>query len=640
LSEALSILKKYWGHDQFRPLQSDIVEAVLANQDVLALLPTGGGKSICFQVPAMMLDGICLVISPLIALMKDQIENLERKGISAISIHSGMTYPEVKKCLQQAAFGDYKFLYVSPERLETDLFEEFLPAIKPCLIAIDEAHCISQWGYDFRPSYLKIANLRKQLPKVSIIALTASATLDVQNDICEKLKFSKTQKRFQQSFSRPNLSYQVRIPSSKPHHLIELLKKNTECSIVYCKSRKQTQEVARLLQQHQINADYYHAGLSSIERSLKQQNWISNQCTTIVCTNAFGMGIDKPDVRLVIHYAIPESLENYYQEAGRAGRDGNNADAILLYSPHEIQDLEKLNDLRYPDSNQLKKLYTDLMNHLQVPAGIGEGQSFDFDIVDFATNFKWNVLQATYGLQAIAQEGLLYFNEQNFKPSKIVFTTSKEALYDFEHNNPALEPIIKALLRSYEGIFDYPTNIHETRIAKISSTPIELVRLKIQALHKYQVINYQPAAESPQVVLLKNRMYVDAFKFDVENLRIRKEKHAERVNQMIQYTTNESECRSQIIGVYFNDLDIKKCGKCDNCTSDKKTELNDSVFEQLSLKILEIMSHGEYSFQHIFKDIESTNVENVNEVMRYLMSEEIIEMDELGLLKIKKKGPR
>jgi ATP-dependent DNA helicase RecQ len=280
------------------------------------------------------------------------------------------------------------------------------------------------------------------------------------------------------------------------------------------------------------------------------------------------------------------------------------------------------------------------MNYLQVPAGIGEGQSFDFDLVDFATNFKWNVLQATYGLQAIAQEGLLYFNEQNFKPSKIVFTTSKEALYDFEHNNPALEPIIKALLRSYEGIFDFPTNIHETRIAKISSTPIDLVRLKIQALHKYQVINYQPAAESPQVVLTKNRMYVDAFKFDLENLRIRKEKHAERVNQMIQYTTNEIQCRSQIIGVYFNDLEIKKCGKCDNCTSDKKTELNDSAFEQINFKIFELLSQGEHSVQHILKAIDSDKIENANEVIRYLMSEEIIEMDELGLLKIKKKGPR
>jgi ATP-dependent DNA helicase RecQ len=422
--------------------------------------------------------------------------------------------------------------------------------------------------------------------------------------------------------------------------LVELLKKNTACAIVYCKSRKQTQDVARLLQQHQINADYYHAGLSSIERSVKQQNWISNQCTTIVCTNAFGMGIDKPDVRLVIHYAIPESLENYYQEAGRAGRDGKDADAILLYAPHEIQDLEKLNDLRYPDANQLKKLYTDLMNYLQVPAGIGEGQSFDFDIVDFATNFKWNVLQATYGLQAIAQEGLLYFNEQNFKPSKIVFTTTKEALYDFEHNNLALEPIIKALLRSYEGIFDYPTNIHETRIAKISSTPIDLVRLKIQALHKYQVINYQPAAETPQVVLLKNRMYVDAFKFDLENLRIRKEKHAERVNQMIHYTTNESNCRSQIIGLYFNDLEIKECGKCDNCISDKKTELNDIEFEHISQKIFELLNQGEHSIQKVLLDIGSNNIEKTNEVIQYLFSEEIISMNEMGLLKTKKKGPR
>ena len=639
-SSPVEILQRFWGHPAFRPKQEDIVLSVINGNDTLALLPTGGGKSVCFQVPALCLEGVCVVVSPLMALMYDQVNNLKSRGINAEAITSAMSFREIDKTLDRCVNGEIKFLYVAPERLKNHLFKERFKRMKVGMIAIDEAHCISQWGYDFRPSYLKIANLRKQLPKVSIIALTASATLDVQNDICEKLKFTDAQKRFQQSFSRPNLSYQVRIPSSKPHHLIELLKKNTECSIVYCKSRKQTQEVARLLQEHQINADYYHAGLSSMDRANKQQNWISNQCTTIVCTNAFGMGIDKPDVRLVIHFAIPESLENYYQEAGRAGRDGKESDAILLYAPHEIQDLEKLNDLRYPDSNQLKKLYTDLMNYLQVPAGIGEGQSFDFDIVDFAANFKWNVLQATYGLQAIAQEGLLYFNEQNFKPSKIVFTTSKEALYDFEHNNPTLEPIIKTLLRSYEGIFDYPTNIHETRIAKISSTPIDLVRLKIQALHKYQVINYQPAAESPQVVLTKNRMYVDAFKFDLENLRIRKEKHAERVNQMIQYTTNESNCRSQIIGVYFNDIDIKKCGKCDNCRSDKKTELNDVEFEQISVKILEILSHGEHSFQHISKAIESTNVEKANEVIQYLISEGIIEMNEMGLLKTKKKGPR
>lgn len=363
------ILKEYWGFNTFRPLQQEIIESVLAKKDVLALLPTGGGKSLCFQVPAMAQEGICIVISPLIALMKDQVQALNAKGIPALAVYSGMHFLEVKKTLQNAAFGNYKFLYLSPERLETSLFKEFLPAIKPTLIAVDEAHCISQWGYDFRPPYLRIADLRKELPGVPVIALTASATSKVQEDISQKLAFDKSAQKFKQSFERPNLSYSLFSPESKETKLKEVIEAVGGSAIVYCRSRKQTQQIAGLLSLHGISAQYYHAGLAAKERSEKQESWIKNETRVMVCTNAFGMGIDKPDVRVVVHYHVPDCLENYYQEAGRAGRDGKRSYAVLLYQPNEMDSLKAQTTVRYPDAIEIKKIYTALMNHLQVAAG-------------------------------------------------------------------------------------------------------------------------------------------------------------------------------------------------------------------------------------------------------------------------------
>ncbi len=634
MSESLSILKKYWGHDQFRPLQQSIVDAVMKKKDVLALLPTGGGKSVCFQVPAMMMDGLCIVVSPLIALMKDQVENLSKKGIHALAIYSGMTFFEVKKTLQDAAFGDYKFLYVSPERIETKLFSEFLPALSPCLIAIDEAHCISQWGYDFRPSYLKIAKLREELPGVPVIALTASATLEVQNDICERMMFGKNHERFQQSFARPNLSYTVIEPSSKQTKLVEILSKITGSSIVYCKSRKQTQQIAELLQQHKISADFYHAGLSNAERSQKQNNWINHKINTIVCTNAFGMGIDKPDVRVVVHHNIPESLENYYQEAGRAGRDGKSSHAVLLFDKKETNELREINILRYPEPDVLKKLYADLMNHLKVPAGIGEGQSFDFDLPLFSETFKWNILQATYGLQALSQEGLFFIAENSFRPSQLVFTVTKEQLFDFEKNQPSLEPLIKGLLRSYEGIFDYSTFIHETLLAKFTSTPIGIIRKNLQLLHQYQIAKYTPATEKPQIVLLMNRMYKDDFKFNMKNLQERKKKHLQRIEAMINFSNNTTNCRSIIIANYFNDYTSVPCGNCDNCLKLKKTFLNDTIFEKINIRINQELSKKPMPYFELAIMLSEFEKEHIQEAIQFLQSEKIISSDKFGNLSL------
>lgn len=637
MEKAQLILKKYWGHDHFRPMQEEIINAVMDKKDVLALLPTGGGKSVCFQVPAMMMEGICLVISPLIALMKDQVENLTRKGIPSLAIYSGMPFFEVKKTLQNAAFGNYKFLYVSPERLETELFLEFLPAIKPCLLAVDEAHCISQWGYDFRPSYLRIAGLREQLPGVPVIALTASATKAVQDDVCEKLLFNKAQARFQQSFARPNLSYSVFEPVSKQTKLLEIISNVKGSSVVYCKSRRQTQQVTALLQQHKVNAGYYHAGLGNEERAGRQEQWIQNQVQTIVCTNAFGMGIDKPDVRLVVHYDIPESLENYYQEAGRAGRDGKRAYAVLLCDKKETAELYELISLRYPEPEELKKIYIALMNYLQVPAGIGEGQSFEFDIALFAEVFKLNILKATYGLQALSQEGLIAYTEISFKPATLVFTASKNDLAAFEQQHPSLEPVIKGLLRNYEGIFDYPSVIYESLLAKFLSLPLPVLKEQLQQLHQYQIVQYTPQTDKPRLNLLKNRMYSDDFKFNIHDLQQRKLKHTERVMAITGYVTDTTNCRSVLIGRYFNDQAIQPCGICDNCINNRDAVLPESVFRQLSDSILETLAVRHLSLEEVEKMFINHKKEHIKKVIDFLLSEKIISTDRVGIIHLSKR---
>ena len=624
------VLKQYWGYDSFRPMQEEIINSVLKGNDTLAILPTGGGKSICFQVPALMKDGLCLVISPLIALMKDQVESLKKKGIPALQVYSGMSFIEVKKTLQNAAFGNYKFLYVSPERLETNLFLEYLTSMNINLIAVDEAHCISQWGYDFRPPYLRIEELRKRLPEVSLLALTASATKEVQDDICEKLAFRKNNQRFQKSFERPNLSYSVFNVASKQNKLLEILKNVPRTAIVYCKSRKLTKEVADLLILNGIAANHYHAGLKTEERNKKQEDWVSNKTRVIVSTNAFGMGIDKADVRTVVHYNVPDCLENYYQEAGRAGRDEKKAYAVLLYNNKELEELQQQADARFPSENEIKRVYTALMNYLQVAAGAGEGLSFDFDMQSFSNSFKINVLTANYVLKTLEQEGFISYNESMFKPSSLIFTTEKNELEDFEKSNPSLEPVIKGLLRSYGGIFDFPVNISELHLAKFTRKKVEELKQDLFQLAQSGIIDYSPQKDKPQITLLKNRMYADSFHINLGNYAKRKEKFKARIAAMIDYIKMTNSCRSKFIAIYFNDMSATKCGICDNCIKEKNASLSSGEFENISQHIFHLVKQKPLQVDELIIQSKKINKEKLWKVLDYLQAEKKLSINKEG----------
>jgi ATP-dependent DNA helicase RecQ len=624
------ILRENWGYDHFRPLQAEIINSVLEGKDTLALMPTGGGKSICFQVPALAKDGICLVISPLIALMKDQVESLKRKGILALSVYSGMSFLEVKKTLQNAAYGNYKFLYVSPERLETNLFRDFLPSMNISLIAVDEAHCISQWGYDFRPPYMRIADLREHLPNVPVLALTASATLSVQNDICEKLLFGKDQQRFQQSFERANLSYSVFNVASKQNKLLEIINSVKGSAIVYCKTRKHTRDIAELLKLNKIDADFYHAGLSNDERNKRQESWINNATRVIACTNAFGMGIDKPDVKAVVHFGVPDCLENYYQEAGRAGRDGKRAYAVLLYNDREVVDMQLQSNIRYPDRATIKQVYTSVMNFLQVAAGTGEGQCYEFDIAAFSSAFKINIITATYAIKTLEQEEILRFNEVFFKPSSLVFTADRQQLEDFEKRFPQLEPVVKGLLRSYEGIFDSPATIYESELGKFLRKNITDIKRELLILKQHGLVDYSAQKDTPQLTLLLNRMYTDSFVINLDNYLKRKKSFETRIKAMTDYISNSISCRSQIIARYFNDTSVKACGICDNCINQKALVISKEEFDQITQHIANSVYQKKISINELLSKSKQFKKEKLWKVIDYLQSEKKLSFNNEG----------
>ena len=632
--EIHQILKQYFKHESFRPLQEDIINAVLQKKDVLALLPTGGGKSVCFQVPALAMNGLCLVISPLIALMKDQVEQLRKKNITAFAIYSGMSRKEVINTLRTAGESNCKFLYVSPERLETNLFKEYLPSFHINLIAVDEAHCISQWGYDFRPPYLRIALLREELKGVPVLALTASATRDVQSDICGKLQF-KQPVIFRQSFERPNLSYSVFNVDVKINKAKEILQNVPGSSIVYCKSRRHTKEISDLLNMHGIQADYYHAGLTSDDRNKKQEAWIKNETRVIVCTNAFGMGIDKPDVRTVIHADVTDCLENYYQEAGRAGRDRKKAYAVLLYSDKELAELQLLPDVHFPSLEDIRIVYQSVMNYLQVPSSYGEGNYYDFDITDFIKKFKHDSQLVVYALKALEQEELLSFNEQVFLPAKIFFTANKELLYDFEKNNPKLEPLIKALLRTYSGIFDQLVPVHEKTIAFLLHKDLDEVINDLKRLHNFGIIQYIPQKDSPQLYFMQNRIKAEDLRIDMVNYKKRKEQYRKRIETLLEYVKKDVHCRSQFIANYFGDKAAKPCGVCDNCLRQKNITLGKEEFENIHQRIIQTLQSHTLDAKELLATLSGINKEKAWKVINHLQAEDKLVVDKNGMVKMK-----
>lgn len=628
-------------------MQEDIIRAVLDGKDVLALMPTGGGKSLCYQVPALAKNGLCLVISPLIALMKDQVENLRKKNITAYAIFSGMSRKEVKQTLQTITSSNCKFLYVSPERLETALFKEYLPGMHINLIAVDEAHCISQWGYDFRPPYLRIAALRDELPGIPVLALTASATPDVQKDICDKLELpssisvkntdgnSKSWRVFRQSFERPNLSYSVFKVDSRINKIINVLNKVPGASIVYCKSRKRTKEISELLHMQNISADFYHAGLSQEERSRKQEDWINSKTRVIVCTNAFGMGIDKPDVRTVIHADVPDCLENYYQEAGRAGRDGKTSYAVLLYDERELKELEEMVINRFPPLNDIRIVYQAVANYLQIPTLTGAGDNYSFDMADFLRKFRINSHTIIYSLKALEQDGWLSLSDQAFMSSTIQFTVNKDRLYQFEQDHPQLELIIKTLLRSYEGIFDHTIFISELLLAQLLKKDVEIIRQQLAELNNRGVIEYAPRTDIPQLVLQRDRIKSEDLSINMVAYNKRKERFQGRVKEMIRFIKETSECRSQIIASYFGDKQVHSCGICDNCLRQKNVTLSKEEFESIHLKIVNSIAEERLQIKDLLEKLNDVKKEKAWKVIEFLQSENKIEMDGGSWIRLK-----
>lgn len=628
---AHEILKKYWGYNAFRPLQEDIVMSVINGHDTLALLPTGGGKSICFQVPAMMKEGICIVISPLIALMKDQVENLVKRGIPAASIYSGMSKRMIDITLDNCIYGNTKFLYVSPERLTTDLFKARLQKMNVNLLAIDEAHCISQWGYDFRPPYLKIADLRQFLPNIPVLALTATATPQVVKDIQQKLAFKK-ENVLRKSFLRSNLSYSVLYEDAKFTKLVDILNKVPGTAVVYVRNRRKTKEIAEYLQKYRISATYYHAGLQNEERTIRQENWIKDKVRVMVATNAFGMGIDKPNVRVVVHMDTPESPEAYFQEAGRGGRDEKKAFAVLLYNEGDKQKaIHELNETM-PSIAEIKNVYNALGNYFQLAVGSGLNESNMFNLAEFCTQYNFNAVKTVKALNFLEQDEYIHVSEGVNNPSKVRIIAGKELLYKFQVEHKQFESIIKFLLRSYGGILEDFVKIDEKEIASKFKVKPEQIQKVLKHLDALEILEYEPRNNQPFIQYLKPRASGIDLYLNHELINERIKVFKQKLEAMIHYAGSRDKCRSNLLLEYFGELREDRCGICDYCVGRNKIDLNDLELSHVSDMIKNHLLQKPSTVEFLTASINYSNKEKLLNVLHWLIEHEVVAKSEDGKL--------
>jgi len=610
-----NILKKYFGHAEFRPLQKDIIQSVLDKKDTIALLPTGGGKSVCFQVPALMMEGVCVVVTPLIALMKDQVENLKQRDIMAVALYSGMSKREIEFELENCINGKYRFLYVSPERLLSQHFLGYAHHIKVSMVAIDEAHCISQWGYDFRPPYLKIAEFRNYYKGIPCIALTATATKVVIGDIAEKLELKKPQ-LFTQSFVRKNLAYIVQHEENKIEKIAHIANRIKGSGLVYVRSRKKTVEITKLLQQRNISADFYHAGLESKERNKKQEDWKKNKIRLMVCTNAFGMGIDKPDVRFVIHENKPETLEAYYQEAGRAGRDGKKSYCVFLHHPaDDLKDAENILS-KYPEPDQIKRIYELTCNYLKIALGSGAGENYNFDLNSFSEFYKLNYLSVYNCLKILEGEGYLQLSEAIHSPSRIKILCDYQTLYEWQLKHPIIDELFKVLLRSYGGMFDFYTNIFEREIAfRLKKTEI-WVKEQLEKLMKIELIDYVQQNGESKLLMLENRF--PNIHISMEKIVFLRARYKEKLDAVNAYTHNSKICRSNFLVQYFNEDSKEKCGVCDVCIEQDKKDLTIQKFKTYKRKIDHLINLTNFRSKDLAVHVSATEIEEYTLILRWL----------------------
>ena len=624
-AQTRAILQQYWGYPSFRPLQEDIVDSVMAGKDTLALLPTGGGKSICFQVPAMAMEGLCLVITPLIALMKDQVAHLVDKSIAAAAVYSGMHPDALELAYNQAAYGRLKFLYVSPERLQTNAFIEALRRMKVCLLAVDESHCISQWGYDFRPPYLKIADIRPYMPKTPVLALTATATAKVVDDIQVRLGF-KEKNVFQSSFERKNVTYNVYREADKYGVLRRKLEAMTEGSaIVYVRNRKRTQVIADWLNSVGISATFYHAGLDAKTRDQRQDLWMKGKVRVIAATNAFGMGIDKPDVRLVIHMDLPDSIEAYFQEAGRAGRDLKPSEAFLLVSPADIKKLEENLTQSFPELDRIKLIYNAMGNYFNIPVGAGENVSYPFVIGDFANRYSFNIVEVFHTLKILEKEGFLMLSDSFDEPSKVMIKASRDDIYGFQVNNPPYSELIKCMLRSLPGVMTDFVRINEETLAKKTGLTPDKVTEQLKQLEAYNFLSYAPRNDKPQVLFLSEFVDTRHFNLSKENYYDRNRDAEARVKAVIDFVNNDEECRSVQLLRYFNEKTDQVCGRCDVCLKWKSGRV---AYREIDEKLRSVLSEDAQPIQSVLQRCNEFEEEKVLDAIRYLTDDGVIQWED------------